>query len=46
MGHHKSAGSLSVVGSGTSTSAMEEREFARALERVISPKRRNYLPSG
>lgn len=31
----------SVVGSGTSTSALEECEFARALERVISPRRRH-----
>ena len=34
------------VGSGTSTSKSEAFEFAKALERVISSKRRNNSPSG
>lgn len=34
------------VGSGISTSKSEEFEFAKALERVISSKRRNNSPSG
>ena len=38
--------SSDVVESGTSTRSFTEREFAKALELTISPKRRNYLPSG
>ena len=38
--------SPNAVGSGISTSGLEEREFARALEQVISPKRRNTSRSG